>query len=553
MPAENLTRINFRDPSSTTKKPRAGNVADAEALQEVEGYDQLIEQVHGSGLHEWGVAFGFDVTVGPGSQTLIVGTGVAVDAAGKHISLAVRGNAESNPNIDNNGQSPIPLSVTPNPDPKKPTLGTVVFPTIAPVPGTYFLTVQWWETPSVTPDGLLLLTQTPWLKLQTPPGFQDNGTDGITLARVTIDATNKVTAIDAATRRGCGLPVQQIHLKKGAATGATSVDNVDVGGIGPHPSGAGGILVAVTGSGDEVHFQLGPDDHKPANFAKLAINADHVVAKRGGVETIVLNASTGSVIVGAKGIEGDVVVLDANGLHSVTLDGDFGLGVFGNPTMPGNIKVKAGPKGGRPVKLKVGREFGDAVLIEGLPPDRRNIWAVSDIAAGQNLWFGNALKSDIEGAYEKINFHNLRELTSGTPAAPSFTTLHSHFQDAGVVGLGGETGSRIGIISGNICINHRGPQQGGVFLWFRDGVFNGDSGSFFPDLSFSLGFRGTFTAIPHAIMSAVELNLTSHDQSDVHFNCFFEPFFDHIHFTWMFDEINQQFQTINFLIIGPIA
>src|SRR5262249_23177987 len=127
-----------------------------------------------------------------------------------------------------------------------PTDNPVVYPTGAIVAGAYYFTVEFLETfdtDAYSSDGYFRFVHTPWLRLQTAmPG------DGsaILLAKVTVNASGLVTALDNAVRRAVGLPAEYLHLRRSMhhAGPPLSVDDVPYAEI--QPAGPnGGLSVRV--------------------------------------------------------------------------------------------------------------------------------------------------------------------------------------------------------------------------------------------------------------------------------------------------------------------
>ena len=83
------------DPNSVL--PAAGIVSYGDAALDAEQYHRPLERLHGSGMHGAGVSTGMQLKCAVGQPNLIIAPGLALDAAGRHIYLAVGGSAEIGP------------------------------------------------------------------------------------------------------------------------------------------------------------------------------------------------------------------------------------------------------------------------------------------------------------------------------------------------------------------------------------------------------------------------------------------------------------------------
>ena len=316
MAAQKLQRTTHRDPLAPGNPVRTGNVSHAEAARDMDQYDRPLEQVHaGATLHGWGIAAGLQVTATLNAPDLRVLAGVALDATGRHISLAEGGTAEIGQNAEAPGATPMPAAVTPT---------GVVIPT-AGLTGAKFVTIQFLETfdnDAYLTLGVYRYDHTPWIRLLDAAGFVDDGTR-IVLARVTFGAgaaIGNVTGVTEQLRRGVDLPAESIHLRRSQVTGAgTRIEHTDSGEIRSIPSG-----------GIELKTPHG-----------IQMTTPRVAVRRSdGVETIVINTDNANIIAGTNGVEGDVVVLDSHGRMVITLDGSDASLVVGANGNEGDILVK---------------------------------------------------------------------------------------------------------------------------------------------------------------------------------------------------------------------
>src|SRR5688572_8627667 len=139
MPSRKLSRTSYRDVTTTAQLVRVGDSTHGESNLDVEQYHLELEQVHGSSLHEWGVASGLRARFTLGTMRLIVEQGVALDAAGRQISLAAGSVIEP-------AYAEVGTNVPPVPPTLEPVLPTGVPLTLTQAPGPYYLTIQWRET-----------------------------------------------------------------------------------------------------------------------------------------------------------------------------------------------------------------------------------------------------------------------------------------------------------------------------------------------------------------------------------------------------------------------
>jgi hypothetical protein len=349
MAAERLLRTTYHDPSDPINgPPRSGNVACREAMVDVDNYQRQLERVHGAALHEWGIAQDLKVTATLGQPNLVLNTGIAADVSGQHISLGIGSSAETNPIIDNPGQFPNQVAVVPLASGTEGTLTFLTGPLSLPA-GDYYFTIQWWETTHLDQvNGIFQLNHTPWLRLQSVSKYPANqgpdGTDGIALAKVTLDGSGQVTALTSDYRRHVSIPIQEVHFQLPRAMGGNSVDNLPTGKIGAHPSG--GMLVKGQNAGDQIHFQ------SSAGLESVTINADVstvavgaanlpgvVAVSDGGGSAIELLGHTATINVGRPGgYEGNVAICDGS-TTSIEIQGRYALMKVGAKHNYGEIYV----------------------------------------------------------------------------------------------------------------------------------------------------------------------------------------------------------------------
>lgn len=377
MTTRKLSRTAYRDPTQVGSPVRSGDTTHGESNADAEGYIQPIAQVHASGLHDWGVAQGLKTTATIGAAGITVEPGTAVDVNGRHIALAASTPDEA---------SFAEVSTVDPPDPAVPAQVTatgVLLPTVTvpqPAAGDYVVTVQWLERFDLaalgSPTGAVWrYADTPWLRLRAAATFVDNG-EQVALARVTLDATGKVTALTHGLRRVVGVPVQSVRLRAASTAsggGKSSGVEAEAGelrvrrGAGGAPAG---VEIVSANAADEIHLKAkgaSPD----APVAKIQLSATTVAARSSaGVDTVVIasasgdlsahgvvrapqfiarradgkesvlvDAQLGNVVAGTTGIEGDVLVKNAANALTITLDGAAGDVVVGGTATSGNVRV----------------------------------------------------------------------------------------------------------------------------------------------------------------------------------------------------------------------
>lgn len=391
MASEPMVRTIYTDPTAPTNPPpvRTGATAHSESMVDQVKYAQPLERVHGSGLHDWGIGEGMAISATLNQPGVHVLPGIAMDTAGRHISLAETGKAEIGPDADN-------PAVAPN---LTPVLASgAVLPT-AGLNGSFFVSVRWRETFDAdlwnsSNQTIFQMLHTPWLKLELAAGINDATDDGtrIMLGRVTLNAGN-VTALTHERRREAGLPAGSLKFWRGETTsGAPNLkaDNTFTAEL--RARAAGGLEVKVPGATDQVEFK-----RDGGNIAKVAFGADLVVGRTAnGIETVVIDTVHGNITLGTQGVEGDVVVMDGHNRRVFVVDGSTASLTIGANGNEGDIRVMDAV--GQP-SMRVDGSAGD-VIFRGLLRD----------PAGSHAGIGHA----------RLKF--LPELTNG-----GLTNLHRHF------------------------------------------------------------------------------------------------------------------------------
>lgn len=406
MGSKKLARTVYRDLTVTGQPVRDGFTTHGESNLDLEEYLQPVEQVHGSGLHEWGVGFGLHVTLtsaATGGKVLKVEPGIALDARGRHISLA--SGTSTDPGYAEVGTPTLAVVAVDG--------VTVPTTTVTPPrpPGYYYVTIEWLETLDTNavsaPSGAVWkYNHTPWVRLEPILAFVDNG-DRVVLARVELDAANNVTKIDHTLRREVSLPAGAVRLRAPKKTVSSGKDTIEDTGSGElrarSVAGRGGIEVVVPNKADQIDlFKWDPADPTTVDtFAKFSVAAEAIVARRSdGKETVAIDTAHGNITVGTQDVEGDILVKDRKNRLVITLDGETAAVVVGAEGHEGDVVVKNGV-----VKDGVAQ---NSVRIDGAPGD---------------IWFRGLLR-DVDNAHPGVGhalLKHLPELTNG-----QVTSLHKH-------------------------------------------------------------------------------------------------------------------------------
>ena len=347
-----LTRIYYIDPQIPSSTPRGGNTAHGESAVDAEQYYVLTGQVHGLGLHEWGVATGLAVSAtlnNPAVTGVTVGPGVGLDVNGRQISLAYlpniletgQGRAEINPQAAN------PLSIAPTSDLQTMTASGVTLPTTG-FTGDYYITIEWRETFdqktwNASNKMTYQLLHTPWLRLMPVTLYVDDG-NRLVLAQVTIDSVNGITSLTPGLRRHVSLPAQSLHLRYAQQVSPTSIDNLPTGEISAHPTG--GIQLKVQNQMDSIYFVRSDGSKSIQIFPEggaLAVGAPDVPGEISIFDStevsVLLSGQGASISLGRADNFGEVFVYDNKGQLVVDVDGYQASITVGGTNHPGVIRV----------------------------------------------------------------------------------------------------------------------------------------------------------------------------------------------------------------------
>jgi hypothetical protein len=319
------------DPANVLPIAGLGNAA-----LDAEQYYRPLEQLHGTGMHGAGVAFGLQVSVAAGQPNVIVMPGLALDPSGRHIYLGAGGSAEIGPSADVPNTPPDLIPV--------PASGAVL-PTAGLAAGTYYVVAQWRETwnsqSSSSNPNTDFYTDTPWLRLVTAAGHQ--ASTQVVLGQVVLEISDGGTPVvqtagygdvGGLQRSAVSVPAQALTLRRAVATSTPGADTVAWGAVRARESG--GVEIAVAKGSDQVALV----NDAGGNFSTLAVGASQATFGSAANPGINLNGAEATIFVGAPGNYGDVLVSDGAGHMAVSLVGDTGHVIVGGPTLNGQVRVK---------------------------------------------------------------------------------------------------------------------------------------------------------------------------------------------------------------------
>jgi len=237
-----ITRTQYFNVATGTV--RAGSTSHGESLTDVESGLLPLARSTAASLHTWGVADGLSVTAVTGQQGVTVTPGAALDSLGRLVALAAGGVAIIDPAAD--PSQVVNIATVPVGD------GGVTVATDGLGPATLLLTATFREVQDQGQVGAPpVLLHAPWLRLRVDASVPDDGRE-VVLARVTLDAGNAVTAMDAARRRLAGLPAARIELRRPVtAAGAAPSVGQEVAAVLAVPD-AGGLSLTGTTAGSQV-------------------------------------------------------------------------------------------------------------------------------------------------------------------------------------------------------------------------------------------------------------------------------------------------------------
>ncbi len=237
-----MTRTQYFNVATGTV--RAGSTSHGESLTDVESGLLPLARATAASLHAWGVAEGLSVTATTGQPEVTVAPGAALDSLGRLVALVPGGVAIIDPAAD--PSQVVNVDTVPVGD------GGVVVATDGLGPATLLLTATFREVQDQAQAGAPpVLLHAPWLRLRVEASVPDDGGE-VVLARVTLDAGNAVTALDAVRRRLAGLPAARLELRRPVATGGASPSVAQQAAAVLAVPDAGGVSLTGTDGGPEV-------------------------------------------------------------------------------------------------------------------------------------------------------------------------------------------------------------------------------------------------------------------------------------------------------------
>ena len=287
MATQRISHIEHRVPGTGVWRP--GETSHEESGTDLEGYLRPLEQVHASALHGSGVAEGLTVLAAPGSATVRVAPGVAIDSVGRHIVLTPGGQVEVSDDPDHSSRL-----VTLSED--------GVDLSTAGQSGACRLTVQWRETFDKqlledTFQQTFLNVHTPWLRVlpvDTPtPDIR------VVLATLTLDANGVVApdGVSADGRQGLAPGVGALRIRatsRAPSPAGLRVTEATAGQLRARPGG--GLQLQVAGPAGAGQVELLAEN---GNIAQVSLSTDRLALRRADkTEPIVLDTAGGKIGVG---------------------------------------------------------------------------------------------------------------------------------------------------------------------------------------------------------------------------------------------------------------
>jgi hypothetical protein len=334
-----------------------------------EEFVRPLEEVHGSGPHEWGVALGLSVSWN--GTKLMTSQGIAIDADGRHISLAVGGEAETDPNppsLPNNAPTPkTPQPVGAN------GVNFAIPPSLA--KGDYVFTISYRDV--YAPAGnSFTWTHMPWLRLVPAATCSPTGADGVPLALVSLGGDRIPSSLSDSWRRETVIPAGALRVyasqvrQSGLTTTVRDVENGHVRGIADGAAaGQRGLEIVVPDAANQIRLtqrtqgQVGSPSTEAA-FKELAIRAHDVnVRNDAGNATVNLNSDLGNVVAGGNGVEGDLIAVDGQGNLMVVADAADARVIAGGKNKAGTFRVLDKNKN---EVVRIGGDSGDLVYAGAL-------------------------------------------------------------------------------------------------------------------------------------------------------------------------------------------
>jgi hypothetical protein len=265
--AEKLTRVSYVEPNGRARQDKTGNT---ESRVDMERYVQPLQRMHAAGLHDWGITEGLAVSATVDSPDVRIAPGVAVDATGRLISLAVGGKAR----LDDQTTTVVEEA------------GVVL--ATAELTGPHLVTAVWAETfdrPTFTTTGAFQNDDTPLLRVRPADDVPGDGTE-VVLATVELD-DGTVTELTADGRRTTGITVARLGLRSSTVNDDTvfEADRFRLG-VDDRDDVQGLRVYSTVGASDALIFSLLHDGRLGLGTAVPAAGLDVADIALGGLRAL---------------------------------------------------------------------------------------------------------------------------------------------------------------------------------------------------------------------------------------------------------------------------
>ena len=272
-------------------------------------YDQPLERVHQSNLHDWGIASGLSVTGSPGSTSVVIEAGAAVDINGTLLVLATDGSGDvgANPEASQHEEQSTPITLDLSSQ-----LDSLCYVTIS-----HSEIIRPGEGSGGRSERI------PWVRLQPVAGAGAYVNDGLSviLALVDINASGELVSLSSESssaplpRRLMDNKTRDLILQRASKTGNT-VSEREAGRLAP--SEGGGLTLSLPNLGDTLSVQR----TSSANVSSVDLRSNTLnVIDSSGRNAFNFRSSTASLSLGTAGNEGDLLVYDSAGNTALHIDG----------------------------------------------------------------------------------------------------------------------------------------------------------------------------------------------------------------------------------------
>ncbi|SDY54999.1 Chaperone of endosialidase [Modestobacter sp. DSM 44400] len=250
-----LVRTQYWNLNGVNRTPISGSTDRAESRTDMERHLLAADAARNTALCTPGVAAGLQVSGTVGAAGVTVAPGTALDGAGRVVVLAAGGRAVVDPLAEPGSVQDIPTVQV--------TAAGVVLETTGLQGGDHLVTVTWRETEEKD-AGLLVLRQTPWLRVVKPATFLDDGLQ-LPLASVTLTGDGEVAGLVAGARRLVGSRVGRLELGVPVTAAGVSAGQSPAVELVPQEDGGADLRVlpatgpprqvlSVSGSSGDVHL-----------------------------------------------------------------------------------------------------------------------------------------------------------------------------------------------------------------------------------------------------------------------------------------------------------